>query len=115
MTIESYLLALFLTMVIELSVAYFLGYRNKKAIITVVCVNLISHPLFCYFLWINLTLDIITINYFSMISLEIIITLLESILLYYALKQKFLLMLNLSFAMNFTSFVIGLIIYGTTL
>ena len=114
MTIESYLLALFLTLVIELSVAYFLGYRNKKAIITVVCVNLISHPLFCYFLWINLTLDIIPINYFTMISLEVIITLLEAILLFYALKQKFLLMLNLSFAMNFTSFVIGLIIFEET-
>jgi hypothetical protein len=49
-----------------------------------------------------------------MISLEVIITLLEAILLFYALKQKFLLMLNLSFAMNFTSFVIGLIIFEET-
>lgn len=111
MTIENYLLALFLTLTIELSVAYFLGYRNKKALMSVVCVNLISHPIFCYFLWINLTLLIIPINYFSMISMEIVITLLESILLYYALKQKFVLMLNLSIAMNFTSFAIGLIIF----
>ena len=115
MTIESYLLALFLTLIIEMSVAYYLGYKSKKALISVVCINLISHPVFCYFLWVNLTLDIITINYFSMISLEVIITLLESILLYYALKQKYLLMLNLSFAMNFASFVIGLIIFKNTL
>jgi len=115
MTIESYLLTLFLTLIIELSVAYFLGYRNKRALISVVCVNLMTHPVFCYFLWINLTLDIIEINYFSMISLEVIITLVESILLFYALKQKFSLMLNLSFAMNFASFVIGLIIFGNTL
>jgi len=115
MTFESYFQALFLTLTIELSVAYFLGYKSKKALISVVCVNLISHPIFCYFLWINLTLDIIRINYFSMISLEVIITLLESLLLYYALKQKYLLMLNLSFAMNFTSFVIGLLIFKDTL
>lgn len=111
MTIESYLQALFLTLAIELSVAIFLGYRSKKALIAVVCVNLISHPIFCYFLWINLSISIIPLNYYSLIFLEAIIALLESLLLYYALKQKFLLMLNLSFAMNFTSFVIGILIF----
>ncbi len=111
MTIGSYLLALGLTLIIELSVAYALGFRNAKSLLSVICVNLISHPLFGYFLWINQSAAFIPINYYSIIILEIIITIVEAALLFFALKQKFATMLWLSLAMNFTSFAIGQLIF----
>jgi hypothetical protein len=111
MTIESYLVALALTLIIEVSVAYILGFRNAKSLISVVCVNFISHPIFGYFLWINEAASFIVINSFSIVILEVIITIIEALLLFFALKQKFKIMLGLSLAINFTSFVIGLIIF----
>ena len=89
MKIEYYFLALILTQLVELFVAYVLGFRTKKDIITVIFANLITHPLLCYFLWMNSFIFIIPINYFSIIALEISIVLLESILLFFTLKQKY--------------------------
>jgi hypothetical protein len=111
MTISSYLIALGLTLIIELSVAYALGFRNFKSLISVICVNLISHPLFGYFLWINQSAAFIPINYYSIIALEIIITIGEASLLSFALRQKLPAMLWLSLTMNFASFAIGQLIF----
>ena len=111
MTIGSYLIALALTIVIELLVAYLLGFRNAKSLISVVCVNFISHPIFGYFLWLNESHAFIPYDLPHVIILEIIITLLEAFLLFFALRQKFITMLWLSLAMNFVSFVSGLLIF----
>jgi len=111
-TIGSYLEALSLTLIVELLVAALMGYKNLKAIIAVICVNLITHPLFNYFLWLNESVGIIDISYFSIILMEIVITVIEALLMYYALKQKFIKMLNLSFWMNCASFVSGILIFN---
>ena len=111
MNITLCLIALLLTLIIELAVAFFLGYKTKKILISIICINLITHPLFCYFLWINFNINLIPINYFSITVLEILITLIESLLLLLALKQKYLTMLKLSFAMNFMSYIVGLILF----
>lgn len=111
MKIEYYFLALILTLLIELFVAYVLGFKTKKEIISVIFANLITHPLLCYFLWMNSFIFIIPINYFSIIILEISVILLESILLFFALKQKYLNMLKLSFSINTVSFLVGLLIF----
>jgi len=109
MRLEYYFLALILTLIIELSVAYIFGFRNKKSIITVIFSNLITHPLLCYFLWMNSVVFIIPISYFSIIVLEILVVLLESILLFFGLKQKYLEMLKLSFGINAASFLASLL------
>lgn len=115
MRLEYYLLALILTLIIELSVAYIFGFRNKKSIITIIVANLITHPLLCYFLLMNSVIFIIPINYFSIIVLEILVVLLESILLFFALKQKYLDILKLSFGINIASFLVGLLIFKNNL
>ncbi len=111
MKIGHYFLALALTLLIELFIVYILGFRTKKEIITVIFINLITHPLLCYFLWINSFIFIIHIDYFSIIVLEIFVALIESILLFFALKQKYFNMLKLSFFINTVSFLIGLVIF----
>lgn len=112
MRIEYYFLALILTLVIELSIAYVLGFRTKKDIIAIIFANLITHPLLCYFLWMNSIFFITPVNYFSIIILEILVVLLESVLLFFALKQKYLNMLKLSFGINIVSFLVGLLIFN---
>lgn len=111
MRFEYYSLALIFTLVIELSVAYILGFRNKKSIVTIISANLITHPLLCYFLWINSFIFIIPVNYFSIVVLEILVILLESALLFFALKQQYLDMLKVSFVINTTSFLVGLLLF----
>ena len=115
MRLEYYFLALISTLIIELSVAYVFGFRNKKSIITIIFANLITHPLLCYFLWMNSVIFIIPINYISIIVLEILVALLESALLFLALKQKYLDMLKLSFGINMASFLVGLLIFKNNL
>jgi len=114
MKIESYFIALLLTLIIELSVVYLIGFRDKKSLLSVVCVNIISHPILCYILWINMALMLFKVNFFSVIILEIIVVILEAILLTFALRKRFITMLMISFAMNFISFVAGLLIFKNT-
>ena len=111
MRIEYYFLALILTLVIELSIAYVLGFKTKKDIIAIIFANLITHPLLCYFLWMNSFIFIIPINYFLIIILEISVVLLESALFFFALKQKYFNMLKLSFFINAVSFLVGSLIF----
>jgi hypothetical protein len=106
-----YFLTLILTLVIELGVAYILGYRNKKELLMFFLVNIVTHPLLSYFLWINSTFFIIPINYLSFILFEIIVVLLETVLLYLGLKGKYLNMLLVSLSTNVASFVLGLLIF----
>ena len=114
MRLEYYFLALILTLVIELSIAYISGFRTKKCIITIFLVNIITHPLLCYFLWMNSIIFIIPVSYFSIIILEILVALLESVLLFFSLKQKYLNMLKLSLYINITSFVFGLLMFNSS-
>lgn len=107
MTVGDYFWALFLTLVIELSVIYLLGYKTKKALLAGALVSLVTHPIFGYFLWINLSFELVHINFFSLVLIEILIMLVESLLLYYALGYKYSSMLKLSFAMNTVSFLLG--------
>ncbi len=111
MNLFNYLIALFLTVIIEALVALFFGYNNKKILISTVYINLITHSLFCYFLWINSVITLITIDLISIILIEIFITISESALLYFVLKQKYLSTLRLSFYMNIASFLFGVLIF----
>ena len=112
MAINDCVLALILTIVIELAAAYLLGYGTRRIATVIVCVNLITHPLFCYFLWVNYRFSIIPINYTSIIVLEILITVVESILFCFATRRKYFEMLKLAFYLNATSFLLGLLIFN---
>ena len=107
----SYFLALLFTLLIELFVIYLFGYRSKKIFITGICVNLITHPFFYYLLWLNSIFTFMPNNYLTIIVLEIIITLTESLLLYHTMTKNYWTVLKLSVAMNTTSFLIGLVLF----
>jgi hypothetical protein len=111
MSLGIYFLTLILTLLIEVGIAYILGYRRKKELNFFLLANLVTHPLLSYFLWINLTLFIIPISYFSLIILEVIVVILESLLLYLGLRDKYLKIFKVSLLINTVSFLLGLIIF----
>jgi hypothetical protein len=110
MIILNYLLLLLLNLIVEVGVAYALGYRTTKKIFLIVIINLITHPLLCYFFWINAYLNLINITYISLIFIETLIVFIESFLLYFVLQQQYLDKLKLSFYINASSFLLGLLL-----
>lgn len=113
MTLLGYLLALILTIISEVAVTSWVGYK-KKVVLAVILVNLISHPIFGFVLWNNELLQIISLNWFWIIFFEFVIVLVESWLLFFALEKKWLQWLKLSFLMNGSSFLLGLAIFGVS-
>jgi len=103
---SSYLLALFLTLIIEISTALFLGYREKSQLLSIFFINLITHPAINYILWLN----IIFANTINLIVLEIIIILVEWLLLVFVINKNKWRLLVLVLSMNFFSFMTGFLI-----
>lgn len=111
MTLVNYFVALFLTLIIELIIIFLFGYRKKEYFIAVIFINLITHPLINYFLWANSSLNIIAADFISIIWLEILVVIIESVLLFYSIKQKYFNLLKLSLCMNMASFIFGLLFF----
>jgi hypothetical protein len=106
-----YLATLVATITIELCVALFLGYRSPAAWRTIVVMNLITHPLLTYILWMNAYLGFA--DRFTLIAiLEIAVVFIEWGLLYFVLRDKPRRLLFLSFAANASSFGAGLLVFG---
>lgn len=104
----------FLTIISELFITSFVfKYRKREVIFSVILVNLISHPIFQFFLWTNSLVGFFELKRlsFGIILIEIFIVFFESFLLFFALKQNYWQWLNLSFWMNLFSFVLGLLIF----
>ena len=108
MTIEFYLLIFFLNFLIELSVAFLLGYRHKKFLLAIFGVNLFTHPILTYILLILPNFNIFP-GFFEITILEIAVVLTETKLLEYTFETKNF--LKLSIAMNFASYIIGLFLF----
>ena len=104
----NYLAIFFLTLLVELIVAFVLGYREKKFILAIIAVNLFTHPLLTYILivlnslWFTPGLVVITF-------LEILVILVEARLLSYAFGENTF--VKLAIAMNAASYVLGLILF----
>ncbi len=104
-----FLVAFVITCISELFICFLAGYREKKELISVILINLISNPL------INYVIILLSTQYFFrkymlliILSLEIIVVLLEWSLLVYSFKpEKIREMFFLSFGMNLLSFLIG--------
>jgi len=106
------LVALVLTILIEVAVAVVLGYRKKLEIATVVLVNIITNTILNYFLYASEHFKIIVVNTVMITILEAIIILVEWQLLRFALRQDSKKLFILSFAMNISSYLIGGLIFG---
>ena len=113
MIIISFLTALILTILIEGTVVFLLGYRNKNIFLVVSLVNVITNPVANYIVMISNIFNIIKPNISLVIILEVLIVYFEWKILEYALpgqeKQSYLI---LSIIMNIASFFTGIILLG---
>jgi len=109
--ISSYLLTLFLTIIIELGVTFFFGFRKKLEIIMIVFVNIITNPILNYLLLVNYHFSFFKSSLLIILILEVIVVLVEWKLLFFALQEKSEKLLKLSFAMNFCSYIAGVLIF----
>ena len=105
-----YLLTLLLTLLIEGGVAYLAGFRERKYTLAIAAVNVLTHPVLNYLLFLlgylgaDVTLPLITI-------LEVLVVIVEWQLLVFAFgnpKGRFLLTSVLG---NTASFLVGLLIF----
>lgn len=111
MLISPYLVALLLTILIEVFVALMFGFRSKNEILSVILVNLITEPVLNYFLLINSYFSLVTVNIQFLLLLETIVILVEWRLLVYALQRNSKRLLVLSLVMNLASFALGLSLF----
>jgi hypothetical protein len=108
----AYLLALFLTLVIELAVALILGYRSRRELAVVVLVNFVTHPVLHLILFLNNYLAFLTVNDLTIGIMEICIVFVEWGILCYSFPAKKWKLLLLSFLMNLCSYGLGRVIFG---
>lgn len=113
MIIISLLATLILTILIEETVIFLLGYRNKNTFLVVTLINVITNPIVNYIVMINNIFNIIKPNVSFIIIFEVLIVYIEWRILEYALpnqeKQSYLI---LSILMNLASFLTGIILFG---
>lgn len=107
---ERYLLALCLTLLIEGGVAYLLGFRSRREVLTVALVSLITHPLLNYlllilgYLGVPVTLGLVTL-------LEIPVVVAEWRLLAYASGNPQRQCFITALLMNGASFLAGVLLF----
>ncbi len=105
--LDSYPPIILLTLLIELSVAYILGYKTKKQFAAVALVNLITNPTLNYLIWVG-----VIHTQISLLTAEIIVILVEALGLQYALKGNIRKYLVLSTLMNTVSFALGVVVFN---
>jgi hypothetical protein len=109
--LNNYAIAFLLTIILEVAVALLFGYRKRLEIACVFWVNVFSHPLLNYLIWIIGDLRSEPLGLLGILLLEAAVVLLEWQLLCFALNQhqKSRLFI-LSLAMNGVSYVAGLLL-----
>lgn len=110
--ISSFLLALSLTILIELIVAFFSGFRNRFEIAAIVCINMITNPLLNYLLLALGQFSNFKPGLLTVLLLELLVVVSEWKLLIFALQKDIGELFKLSIAMNFCSYMFGSYIFG---
>lgn len=103
----NYIYALIFTIIIELSVIYLLGFREKLLFCPLIIINILTNPLL-NFIVNRLNETYIDFNFLHIILLEILVVIIEWLLLKLVIKSKKLPLFKISFIINATSFLIGL-------
>ena len=103
----NYIYALIFTIIIELSVIYLLGFREKLLFYSLIIINILTNPLL-NFIVNRLNETYIDFNFLHIILLEILVVIIEWLLLKLVIKSKQLPLFKISFIINATSFLIGL-------
>lgn len=107
MILINYLLALILTLAVELVVLILFGYRKKLEILVVILVNLITNPLLNFILLSNNYFGFLTVNSLTILLLEAAVVLVEWRFLVFALRKDPKKLLVLSLVMNICSYSVG--------
>ena len=109
--LAGYLLALFLTLIIEGCVAYVMGFRERKYVLAVAVVNVITHLILNYLL---LVLGYLGVNVplALVIILEVLVVVAEWQLLTYIFHNPKGRFLALALLGNTTSFLLGMLIFS---
>lgn len=109
--ITNLLIALVFTIIIECIIAFFFGYKDKKSLVVVLLINLLTNPLLNYILLICYNFQIVYNVIFAItIVLEITIVFVEWKILFSVLEKDKKKLLLLSIVMNLVSFLSGFII-----
>ena len=104
------LLALLLTIAVELLVAFFLGFRKKEELYAIIAINLITNPVLNFLIQLNYQLNIISSSFELIIVLEVIVVIVEFLLLFFMLRQDKKKLFIVSLLINLASFLFGLLI-----
>ncbi len=104
------LFALILTILVELLIAYIIGYRKREILALIFALNLLTNPLLNYFILLNSQMKLIELSIQVIILLEIIVIITEFLLLSAVLKKEKTKLLILSILMNLASFLFGLLV-----
>jgi hypothetical protein len=108
---RSYAIAFLLTLVLEVAVAVALGFRRRLEIGAVIAVNVFSHPLVNYLIWVLGSLRSEALSGVEILPFEAGVVLVEWQLLCFALRgyPKGRLLI-LSFVMNALSYFAGVVL-----
>ncbi len=107
-----YLLALFLTLIIEGSIAYLMGLRGRDYVLAVALINVITHPILNYLLFVLGYLNI-NASLMLIVLLEILVVIVEWRLLVYIFRSPKTRFLITSILANTASFLAGLLLFWT--
>ena len=108
----NYAIAFLLTVVLEVAVALLLGYRKRVEIVCIFLVNVFSHPLVNYLVWVTNTMRAEPLGPVGHLPFEIGVVLVEWLLLCYALPRHARSRLfALSLAMNSVSYLAGVLLF----
>lgn len=106
-----YLMTLALTLILEFLVYFLFSFKDKTALLTLLGLNLITHPLLALYLFIGSTVFELSLFFSEILVLELVIVFLESFILFYIYKNKhsYSKLLMLSLSANSASFLFGLV------
>lgn len=99
------------TIVVEVFVAFCLGFRSKLELTTVALVNLITNPILNVIEYIGVSLKLLPLNIYIVLFLEMIVVLVEWALLRFTLRQGSKRLFYLSFLMNTASYGGGVLFF----
>ena len=101
------IVALIITIVIEVLVAYFFNFRKKEQLLSVIGINFVTNPI-ANFLF---QLKIIQFSIPNVLLFEVLIVIVEALILAKVLNKQKREMLILSLTINLFSFLTGVILF----
>ena len=105
--LHEYLPAFASTLAIELGVAVLLGFWNRRELLAVIFVNLVTHPSLHLILWIIFCTNLVPLDWPVLTAFEVAVFLAEWAMLARWLRLSVRRAAAVSFAMNATSALLG--------